>query len=227
MKKYLQSLLSFDYEKDLILKFIDKYTSKQHKILDVGCGYGRFLKPLMQKGYQITGVEKNSTIVKANTKDGLKCYDFEVFDKQDEKYNLIILSHIIEHFSPLDLVSFLDYYLNRLTENGYLLIATPLLSNYFHDDFDHVKPYLPTGILMVYGENNAQVQYYSKHKLKLVDLKFRVSPMALRNFSSMYIKTKYTHMIQAINLAFVGVYLLTCKFVGKRDGWIGVFQKTK
>jgi predicted SAM-dependent methyltransferase len=65
------------------------------------------------------------------------------------------MSHVIEHFSPKDLIPFLDDYLDRLKVGGRLVIAIPLLTPYFYDDFDHVKPYHPMGILMVFCADRA------------------------------------------------------------------------
>lgn len=226
-KNTLKKLISIDTERDLILQFAQKVSDKTHKILDVGCGYGRLLKPLSDKGFVVEGVEKNQKIVSHNQQQGICCHDFESFDKTNNKYHTIILSHIIEHFSPPDLVEFIDYYLNRLEPNGHLVIATPAISDYFYDDFDHVKPYLPTGLLMVFGEKSAQVQYYAKNRIRLKDLMFRVSPYSLRNFKSVYIKTKYTKLLQFINAMLGGLYLLSGKRIGKKDGWIGVFQKVE
>ncbi len=224
LKFYLQSLLNIDTERDLILRYIEKCTKRNQTILDVGCGYGRLLKPLVARGYQAEGVEKNAILVAENQRSGLICHDFEMFDRSDKKYHTIILSHIIEHFTPSDLIKFLDYYLSRLEPNGHLVIATPSISDYFYDDFDHIKPYLPTGLLMVFGEKNAQVQYYANHQLKLVDLKFRVSPFSLRKFKSIYIKTRWTPVLQLANAILGGLYLLSGKLIGKKDGWVGVFQ---
>lgn len=225
LKSFVKRLLTVDTESNLILRHIESCTQSHQSILDVGCGYGRLLRPLMEKGYCVEGVEKNTDIVLKNRKNGLVCHDFDAFDKSDKMYDTIVLSHIIEHFSPNDLIEFLDYYLNRLMPNGHLIIATPFISDYFYDDFDHIKPYLPTGLLMVYGENTAQVQYYGNHKLRLRDLTFRVSPYSLRNFKSMYVKTRWTPVLQLINAMFGGLYLLSGQMIGKKDGWIGVFSK--
>jgi len=61
------------------------------------------------------------------------------------------MSHIIEHFAPHDLLPFIDSYLHRLQPGGRLIICTPLLTKNFYNDFDHVKPYQPVGIGMVFG----------------------------------------------------------------------------
>ena len=55
------------------------------------------------------------------------------------------MSHVIEHFAPSDLLVFMDGYIDLLRPGGHLIIATPLMSPYFYDDFDHIKPLSTSG----------------------------------------------------------------------------------
>ena len=43
-------------------------------------------------------------------------------------------------FPPGELLEFLDRWLDQLEDGGELVVATPLMSVHFYDDFDHVKP---------------------------------------------------------------------------------------
>jgi len=56
---------------------------------------------------------------------GLSCYSPEEVRALDTRWDAILMAHVIEHFSPADLLQFLDSYLDRLTECGFLVIATP------------------------------------------------------------------------------------------------------
>jgi hypothetical protein len=146
-------------------------------------------------------------------------------DANGGRFDLILMSHVIEHFSPSDLKDFIDGYLDFLVPNGYLVIATPLMSDYFYDDFDHVKPYQPTGILQVFGNDKAQIQYYAKNKLELRDLWFRKGQYRLSFFSANYIKSRKTRLLQAFTFASAFLFLISFGLIGKKDGWVGVFQK--
>jgi 2-polyprenyl-3-methyl-5-hydroxy-6-metoxy-1,4-benzoquinol methylase len=56
-------------EEQQLLKFINSIKlSKDAKILDVGCGYGRISKLLRNNNYNVTGVDINPNIVEANKK---------------------------------------------------------------------------------------------------------------------------------------------------------------
>jgi 2-polyprenyl-3-methyl-5-hydroxy-6-metoxy-1,4-benzoquinol methylase len=219
-------LVSSDPESKKLLSLINKYAQPDSRILDVGCGYGRNLEVLRRAGYQrVTGIEINLDIVEANKKRGLACISVDELNFEVDKFDLILMSHVIEHFSPPDLKAFIDGYLECLLPDGYLIVATPLMSSYFYDDFDHVKPYHPMGILQVFGTNKSQIQYYSKNKLILEDLWFRKSHYHLSYFKGNYIKGPQTRMIQIATFLSAFLFFVSGGIIGKKDGWIGVFQK--
>ncbi len=196
------------------------------RVLDVGCGYGRNLRALRAAGIAATGVEINPAIVAANRRDGLDCVGVDEFDSAEGMFEVILMAHIIEHFAPSDLLKFIDHYLDRLAVGGRLVIATPLMSKYFYDDFDHVKPYQPAGLMMVFGAGSAQVQYYARNRLKLVDLRFRRAPLRISYARSRYVRTPVRFALMAADLACGAAFFLTAGIIGRTDGWIGVFEKT-
>lgn len=227
LKGVYHYLLQYDPEADRLMGFVHSLLENHEgSVLDVGCGYGRYLKILQNSGYDALGVEENKTIVEANCKQGLKCLSVKEFQQADTQFDLIIMSHIIEHFPPESLKDFIDGYLDRLKAGGHLIIATPLMSSYFYDDFDHVKPYQPIGIMMVFGSDNAQVQYYARNKLVLKDIWFRKS-----FFRFSHVRSKYkgggiaVRFYQLFHLLSASLLYLSRGRIGKTDGWIGVFKK--
>lgn len=224
-KNWYLKLLFPEKEKAKLLALVKKFAKPGARILDIGCGYGRYIKPLNAMGYDILGVEQNNEIVKENCKKGLSCINVEGFKKITANFDVLILSHIIEHFTPSELLPFLDFYLSKLETDGYVIIATPLYSSYFYDDFDHVKPYHPLGLQMVFGNNQAQVQYYSVNKLVLRDLWFRKSPLLSGLHRAKFLKSSMTRVWRVYDLLMSIIYKLSFGFIGKKDGWVGVFQK--
>ncbi len=214
-----------DDETPKVLAFVKKFSPQGERILDVGCGYGRYLKPLSEMGYKVVGVEQNQDIVRKNQQAGLACISVDAFQADPAEYHCIIMSHIIEHFTPTDLLAFMNFYLSKLKKGGYLIIATPLYSDYFYDDFDHVKPYQPLGLQMVFGGNEAQVQYYSAHQLQLRDLWFRKAPRLSRFHRAKYIKSLKTKWLQLYDLAMAILFKISLKAIARKDGWVGVYQK--
>jgi len=186
------------------------------------------LIPLSKKGYNIVGVEKNKEMVVLHKSNQLNCMYEGDLKGIDNQFDIMIMSHIIEHFSPNDLKEFMDHYLDRLNIGGYLIIATPLMSDYFYDDFDHIKPYHPTGISMVFGKSNAQVQYYSRNKLELNSLWYRKSFYRASYVKSKNIKNGVFSICYRV-IVFMSAFLsyFTNGYIGKKDGWVGVFRKVE
>lgn len=225
VKNFYRKIMDVDTETNQIINFTRRILDKKNIVMDIGCGYGRILSPLKSAGYQVVGVEKNAHIVDEMSQKGFECIPAEALESWDKPVQMIILSHIIEHFTPTDLFEFLNKCLSKLEKGGYLLIATPLYSSYFYDDFDHIKPYHPAGLQMVFGGNSAQVQYYSPHKMVLKDLWFRRNPLFTTLRKTSYLKTPLTRLAQSMDLLMMILFRLSGGLIGRKDGWVGVFQK--
>jgi len=218
--------LDLDRETEVLMGFLSDIVGQSNaRILDVGTGYGRLLRQMHLLGFDATGVEVNPDIVAANRRDGLNCLTVEEFRNTPGEFDVILMAHIIEHFSPKELLQFMDGYLDRLKVGGKLVIAAPLASDYFYDDFDHVKPYQPTGIVMVFGAGTAQVQYYSRNALELRALWFRRAPLRITYARSRYLRTAGRFVLIAVDLVCAAAFLLSLRLIGRADGWIGVFEK--
>jgi 2-polyprenyl-3-methyl-5-hydroxy-6-metoxy-1,4-benzoquinol methylase len=104
------------------------------KLLDVGCGDGKFLK-LVQSNFDISkismlyGIDK--TLGPLNRTQDLsnkiilenRGVDDSLIDDHKGKFDFITLFHVLEHVSNPDY--FISVLLNLLTENGKLIISTP------------------------------------------------------------------------------------------------------
>jgi hypothetical protein len=173
----------------------------------------------------VTGVDANPELVQRNRQAGLQCLHVDEWVKTDDTYDVILMSHVIEHFTPNDLLPFMDGYLDRLKVGGSLIIATPLLTPYFYDDFDHIKPYHPRGISMVFGTNNAQVQYYSRNKLVLEDVWIRRNPVSVPHTSGRYISGLRAKPHQVMMFLSAVMFRLSGGLIGEASGWVGRFKK--
>jgi hypothetical protein len=113
-----------------------------------------------------------------------------------------------------------------MKDGGYLIIITPLNSPHFYDDFDHIKPYHPTGINMIFCDQKSQVQYHSKFTLEMIDIWFRKEPIKLHFFSGLYVK-KYSKIPLIINIISTFLFYFSFRLIGITDGWIGVCRKVR
>lgn len=62
---------------------------------------------------------------------------------QDNFFNVIHCSHVIEHLSSNDFFILLKECDRCLKYGGHLIFSTPLLWDQFWDDLSHVRPYYP------------------------------------------------------------------------------------
>lgn len=227
LRALIDKCTQIDGEPLKIMRFISEAANAcGTRVVDAGCGYGKYLKMIRSAGFDAIGVEINPAIIAQNRAAGLPCMSAEEFEKSGETYDVILMAHIIEHFAPADLVRFMDSYLDHLRPGGRLIVATPLGSDYFYDDFDHIKPYQPIGLSMVFGDNAAQVQYYARNKLVLRDIWFRKSPLRISYARGRYLRTPGRLVLAALDLLAAAAYVISCGLIGTTNGWVGVFEKT-
>jgi len=166
-KFYYQHLVSFwieDYN----------YFNTCTKILDVGCGIGRFLSffPKKSIGLDINmdslrkARAQHLIVVRANAIN--LPFKKEVFDG-------IRCSHIVEHFGPQDAYELIKETARVLKQGGIIIIQAPLLSPRFYDDITHVRPYPPNAILSIYFRPPMLQQSSEKlpYKFKLLKVRWR------------------------------------------------------
>lgn len=223
LKKYL--LGDFRDDEFRKTKSILSTVDRNFKVLDVGCGYGKKIKFLKSLGFKhVLGVEINKEVILRNRENGLNVISIEELNDNNEIFDLIVMSHIIEHFQYEELKHFMENYLKRLKQGGYLLVLTPMLDSTFYTNFDHVKPYLPDGIKSLFEDDKAQVQFYSHERLKLVDIYFRRTPFSMKFFRSCYIG-KQNIFLQLSNILLLLLFNLSGRIFGKTNGWLGLYQK--
>ncbi|WP_051295007.1 class I SAM-dependent methyltransferase [Maridesulfovibrio bastinii] len=222
--KKITSVLSV-YEKRQWKRILDS-ENRNVRILEVGCG--RCSKTVLLKKFgfhNILGVEKNLNLVNMAVSEGFNVVDVDSFEREfkDEQFDLLILSHIIEHFDFKDLIEFMSGYLKHLKPGGRLLIATPVLHEHFWLDLDHVKPYYPHGIKNFFGSDDEQVQLRLPYKLKLIDIRFRRGPYKVKLSRALLLKKNDLPML-LINLMSAFFFKISCGLLGHKTGWIGLYK---
>jgi hypothetical protein len=101
------------------------------------------------------------------------------------------------------------------------------MTEYFYDDFDHIRPYQPSGIQMVFGEGTPQIQYSSRNKLTLRELWFRRSPKRISYARGRYLPTRGSWALLALDVLASAAFLVSARLFGTVNGWVGVFEKTR
>lgn len=113
-----------DYVYDFFtLKNIRKIAKKGSKILDVGCGNGKYLDTLLKNGYKTFGTELTADASKINNNHVIFTGDLSTIDFEGVKFDLIRMNHIIEHVQ--DPSQLLKVAHSILEDDGTILIETP------------------------------------------------------------------------------------------------------
>jgi SAM-dependent methyltransferase len=130
-------------------KYADIFLPKE-SVLDVGCGNGTFLELLRERQVIGIGIDTSLDVVKNGLSKGLHIEHSDAltfFKKAKNKYDGLMLSHIIEHLQPPDLINLLELANKRLNKNGRVIIVTPnfkdieVATSTFWLDITHIRPY--------------------------------------------------------------------------------------
>lgn len=110
--------------------YCKKHLSNKKNILDIGSGTGISLIMFEKKGFHVTGVEpdpKNTDLINKELKVG-HCVNGFIEDLSlDKKFDVIWLTHVIEHVEKPDLL--LKKCHDFLKDNGIIFIAVPDCEN--------------------------------------------------------------------------------------------------
>lgn len=217
-------------EEKAIVRFMRQAgADRSWKILDVGCGYGRNLKAMKAAGLTLSGVEINRDILQSVKAEGFECYHPDDEQFKESQWDLILMSHIVEHFDYRALIALIDEYLDRLKSSGYLIIASPLPSPLFWDNFDHVKPYTPAAIEEVFGLRGRQVQLQSRNEIELIGLWIRRRPFVVRFKAPLFQRSmSLKKMLWGIvNISLMILCGISFRRIGCADGWVGLYRKVQ
>jgi 2-polyprenyl-3-methyl-5-hydroxy-6-metoxy-1,4-benzoquinol methylase len=105
---------------------------KGARLLDVGCGNGSFLMFAKEAGWDVSGVDMDPKAVAQCKRSGLNVKEggIEVYDALGNHFDMITLSHVVEHvYDPLALLR--DCY-RLLKPGGFIWVETPNLDAQGH-----------------------------------------------------------------------------------------------
>ena len=134
--------ISYTFPKYLLKEFGN---NKDVKILDIGCGNGSILYALKREGYSnLFGIDLDDDALEVARKNGILCENQDaLFFFPKEKYDIVYMSHVLEHLPKEQVISFLSHINNNiLTEEGKFIVRVPNAQSntncyWAYEDFTH------------------------------------------------------------------------------------------
>lgn len=153
----------------------------QGKLLDVGCGNGRYLYTMRMLGWDVQGVELSEDGVRACRASQLPVHhgDLQSASFPDAGFDVITVRHVIEHIrEPHALMTELA---RILKPGGRLIIETPnsealgralMGANWFHND-------VPRHLILYSPDNLAKLA--ALHGLDALEIRLETTPKSILN----------------------------------------------
>jgi 2-polyprenyl-3-methyl-5-hydroxy-6-metoxy-1,4-benzoquinol methylase len=117
------------------INLINQASLKKGKILDIGCGTGYFLQYCKENGWEIEGMEPDPSARSLAEKNTGKPIYTDLFSiKEDQKYDVITLWHVLEHVHKLN--ESIQHIHKLLKPDGTLIIAVPNCLSYDSITYD-------------------------------------------------------------------------------------------
>ena len=164
------------------LNYIQKNFGQVNSVLDVGAGFGLFVKAFRELGCNADGVEISSYSVKiAKEKFNIDLFNGNLIDFQtDKKYDLVCFYHSFEHLpNPVETIQKVKTLLNV---NGILWLSLPnvmSLDRFIHKEkwngwslpyhFFHYSPKSIKNLLRRQGFRKIKIQKSFLNPIKLID----------------------------------------------------------
>jgi 2-polyprenyl-3-methyl-5-hydroxy-6-metoxy-1,4-benzoquinol methylase len=108
------------------IKFMTLKGAPVGRLLDVGCGGGRFMKRMKRLGWEVEGIDFDANATnRIASRYGMKTYTGDLVENRlpDRSFDAITLSHVIKHLADPERT--LRECLRLLKPGGRLIVVTP------------------------------------------------------------------------------------------------------
>ena len=178
LKSIFESLI---LKGNIIYDFLNKYidVSKYKKVLEIGCSAGGILKYFQERNHLVTGCDFDSKYIEYGKKNDLDLIVGGASSLQSgKKFDLIILSHVVEHFK--DLKQEFSKIFSLLHDNGVIYIQVPGIYNEeYYKSYDRCD--------FLFYIQNAHNYYFTKNTF-------------LNTLTYLGIKIKTIHIDEKVNI---------------------------
>ncbi len=153
-------------------RYISKFIKqKKGTILEIGAGTGNLLYHFKNNGWEVHGIEFNRLMIEeAKKRMDISLEPKDLMDIKGIKFDLILMSHALEHFS--DINSTISKCRELLTHEGILFVEvpdSPLPGNWLKTDLfeylntAHIYNFTPLSLRLLMEKYNLEVIDQSKY----------------------------------------------------------------
>ncbi len=150
---------------------------KSSSILDIGCANGGLLHCLNDKGYKnLTGIDITKICVENVKKAGFNAFFGGIFNLEElgnNKYDVVILSHVLEHV--YDLQKTAENLKKLLNPNGIIYIEVPDASRYanyyvvpfYYFDCEHINHFDINALKNLFEDADFKCSSFNEREIKV------------------------------------------------------------
>jgi len=152
----------FNLARQIYFKKIIAQIKSGDRVLDIGCGRGKFLDICKKKNIKAIGVDKEKCSVDFCRQYGLEAMMANVYKLpfSNNSFSFIICQSVVEHLNqPLKGLREIKRILKK---GGVFIVSVPTPEGSFWDDPTHIRPYTSKSIislLEMVGFKNVQCSY--------------------------------------------------------------------
>ena len=198
LDKMYQAVKKFSLAQKVSL--INKYANENKTLLDFGAGTGDFLLEAKNREWSVQGIEPSEDARARSLQKKMELFS-NIEELPNSKFQVITLWHVLEHLPNLD--EQITNILNRLEDDGILIIAVPNFKSY---DAEHYKEFWAAYDVprhLWHFSKDAIKRMFAKHGMELVKTK----PMWFDAFYVSILSEKYkTGKQNFIKAFFVGLW---------------------
>lgn len=154
-----------------IFTFINDYIKKSlpelSHVLDIGCSTGYLLSLFKTNGYKVMGIDPSSKCKEIALQEygiNVRTGTLDTIQIQNEKYDIIILSHVLEHI--VDLSYFILKLKSILSPKGIIYIEVPDVQNinlpFGYFSFEHVNYFSKSSLKNLMAKNGLNPEAFGK-----------------------------------------------------------------
>ena len=157
---------------DHMLSFIKKYSDKESRVLDIGCGAGGLIKYLKSKYYvNLYGIDPIEAYVKEAKDENIKVGNVFNIPFDDNSFDIVVLDQVLEHLN--DLNKAMKEIHRVLDKGGICVIGVPDVERYDDEIYfylmrEHLQHFKLETIKLLAQNNEFELINYHKSSYHMI-----------------------------------------------------------